>query len=148
MNEMAETDVQVDRIKIELQRQSMAAKAAGAHRRFCMACGTPLVQAKSRRVGLCAACRKHCACCGRETGSYGHYDVCYQCKPMIDTCIQYMRKHGGNLPPRVRGDATPARRAICRSCGDPATRVLDKIPYCAECCAEWEAGREEEQDHE
>jgi len=121
--------------KIKIMEQ-----AVSHHRRFCMSCGTHLVQESSRRVGLCQACRRHCVCCGKQTGTYGYYDVCLTCRNVVDKTIYYMKRHKGQLPSeRGNSRATP-RRADCVSCGDPAEAVLDGKPYCAECHAELEGG--------
>lgn len=122
----------------------LVAKAVAHHRRYCMSCGTRLAQVSSRRAGLCQACRRHCVCCGQETGVYGHYDVCLRCRPVIDKSIEHMKRHHGHLPSEGEGENKPStlprmlRRESCVSCGDPAEFVFDGRPYCAECHAEKE----------
>ena len=110
------------------------------HRRYCMSCGTHLAQVSSRRVGLCQACRRHCVCCGKQTGAYGYYDVCLTCRTVVDKTIEYMKRHKGQLPSERGNDRAAPRRADCVSCGDPAEAVFDGKPYCAECHAELEGG--------
>ena len=128
-------------------------QAVAHHRRYCMSCGTRLAQTGSRRVGLCQACRRHCVCCGRQTGTYGYYDVCLKCRTVIDRSIEHMKRHKRNPPPEENGDCAclrathrqaPARRASCAACGDPAEMTFDGRPYCAECHAEKEAGDDHE----
>jgi len=125
-------------------KSEILAQAVAHHRRFCMSCGTRLAQKSSRQVGLCQACRRRCICCGRETFTYGYYDVCLRCKVVIDKTIEYMRKHKGQLPSEETGDAAPIRRAVCISCGDPAEAVFNGKPYCAECHAEKEGEADDE----
>ena len=118
-------------------------QAVAHHRRYCMSCGTRLAQEASRRVGLCQACRRHCVCCGRPAGTYGHYDVCLRCRPVIAKTIEHMKRHKGRLPLEESDNAAPARRANCVCCGDPAEAVFAGKPYCAECYAEKERGADD-----
>lgn len=66
--------------------------------RYCRACGGTLVNEASKRVGLCAKCRRFCHVCGRQTGNYGFYNVCAHCRPKIDKGVEYMKAHHGRLP--------------------------------------------------
>lgn len=125
------------------RNSNLVNEAVAHHRRYCMSCGTRLAQAASRRVGLCQACRRHCICCGRPAGTYGHYDVCLRCRSVIDKTIEHMKRNKGRLPPDEHEDCAPTRRAKCVSCGDPAEAVLDGRPYCAECHAEKERGADD-----
>jgi hypothetical protein len=139
-----------NRVKLALyrQRRNRAAaerrqkEAVAQHRRYCMSCGTHLVQAASKQVGLCQACRRHCVCCGRETGTYGYYDVCTRCKAVIDETIEYMKRHKEKPLPEKDAEDDAPRRENCVSCGDPAEMVFEGRPYCAECFAEKEDGCE------
>jgi hypothetical protein len=125
-------------------KRDLLAKAIMHHRTFCMGCGTRIVNEASKRVGLCSACRKHCTACGKETGNFGHFNVCFQCASRIEKTLAYMKAHCGSAPGEITEDLAPVTRAICSACGDPAEHVLDGKPYCDDCRREKEEEGTEE----
>jgi len=110
-----------------------------AHRRYCMSCGSKLVLEASKRVGLCRACCHYCTSCGGQTNEFGYYEVCFRCKPEVDATAKKIRLNQGRLPAAPK-DVPPPERADCIECGDPAEKVLNGKPLCADCYAELTVG--------
>lgn len=134
----------------EARNRRAVDKAILYNRRYCMSCGTKMAQESSKRVGLCQACRRHCICCGRETGVFGRYDVCVRCARVVDLDADYIRKHDGRLPgdDTAATDGTTPMRENCKACGDPAEGMFEGRPYCAECLAEMSDSESEDEEGE